>query len=142
MKVRYVVPACVLLALCLHPDLKQGYAYNLSWTICLYLDTLALMPQVYMMSRAGDQVEAPIAHFVAATAFSRFLDVVYWYYGFNMVAPRGGGFNFSGYLIMVAHGFGCLLLGDFVYYYLKSRFSVKRVDEAMNLPVEGLYEIC
>merc|ERR1719498_1272365 len=50
-------------------------SYSLVWSSCLYMDVMALMPQVVMMSRSGGKIEAPIAHFVAATFFSRMEDL-------------------------------------------------------------------
>merc|ERR1719335_32512 len=58
-KIKYLIPACLLLAGLVHPDLQEGPLYSYCWTSCLYLDVMALMPQVVMMSKGQGKVEAP-----------------------------------------------------------------------------------
>merc|ERR1719420_1086806 len=50
LKVKYLLPACVLLALVLTPKFKQGELYSYCWAISFYVDVLALLPQVVMMT--------------------------------------------------------------------------------------------
>lgn len=123
--VHYLLIACVLLPMVLEGDAKMGPLKNYIWNVCLYLEMTALLPQVYMIAQAGVGVEALVSHFVAATTCSRLLDVVYWYHGFAMLAPLHGGFNFSGWLVVGCHIGHALLLGDFMYYYLKFRLVGK-----------------
>merc|ERR1719158_858763 len=84
LKVKYLIPGCLLLALVLHPNFKRGQLYSLSWASSFYIDVLALLSQVVMMQRGNGKVEAPIANFVAATAFSRLNDLGFWYYRWNL----------------------------------------------------------
>lgn len=124
LKVKYLAPACVLLGVLIHPDLRSGVWFNCCWTVCLYLDVVALMPQVVMMSMGGGKVEAPIGHFVAATALSRSVDLWYWFYMFDSVGPEDtppGSFHYSAWLIVLAHMLHLLLVADFMYYYMKGR---------------------
>jgi hypothetical protein len=51
--VKYLIPSCIFLAIVLHPSFEEGTWYSFCWTACLYLDVMALMPQVVMMGRAG-----------------------------------------------------------------------------------------
>merc|ERR1719299_901 len=92
------------LAVLVHPSFSQGFVYSYCWTTYLYLDVIALVPQVVMMARGGGKVEAPIAHFVAATALRWGVDLSFWYYSFDL-GPQGyyGKFNYSGWIIVVVH---------------------------------------
>jgi hypothetical protein len=125
LKLKYLLPGCVGLALVLHPCFMQGRLYSLCWTISFYVDVLALLPQVVMMSRGNGKVHAPIANFVAATSFSRFVDLFFWYFRFDL-GPQGWifGVNYSGYLIVFWHIVSLCLVADFMYYYLRARMSV------------------
>merc|ERR1719162_958806 len=118
----YLVPGCLVAAALVHPSLQQGALYSFGWTSYLYLDVLALLPQVVMMAKGGGKIEAPIAHFVAATALSRMVDLEYWFFEFDL-GPQGywNGFNYSGWLIVIVHVLSLLLVADFMYYYLKAR---------------------
>merc|ERR550514_2540967 len=49
-KLKYLLPACGVLALVLTPRFRQGVIYSYCWTISFYVDVLALLPQVVMMS--------------------------------------------------------------------------------------------
>ena len=119
----------------IHPDIRREFAYTLVWSFTLYLDTFALMPQVLMMSKAEKGlVEAPISHFVAATALSRALDLYFWIFAFHAVGPTDPHkVNFSGWLIVALHIVHFLLVCDFLYYYLKARFAMKSFSEDLSL---------
>lgn len=136
-KITFLIPGCIIVAALLHPSLPaEGPIYSYCWTVCLYMDVLALMPQVVMMANGGGKVEAPIAHFVAATAFSRSVDLWFWYWGFDMVRQPGSkpsDFNFSGWLIVVIHIVHLLLVTDFMYYYLKARLQGASFTEDIDV---------
>lgn len=116
-------------------DMQIGQCRSFMWTACLFLETSALLPQVWMIAKMGVRVEALTSHFVAATALSRMLDVGFWYYAWSIVAPRDGGFNCTGSVILFCHLVHAVLLCDFMYHYLKLRIS-KGMMEAMELPNE------
>jgi len=133
--VKYLIPSCVILAAVLHPQFSQGTWFSFSWTTYLYLDCLALMPQVVMMTRGAGKVEAPVSHFVAATALSRVMDLSFWYYNFN-IGPQGSyhGFNYSGWLIVFWHVVNLAIVADFMFYYVKARFLGKTMSQDLVLP--------
>jgi len=139
--VKYLAPSCVALAIVLHPLFTQGHVYSLCWTTYLYLDCLALMPQVVMMARGCGKVEAPVSHFVAATAMSRVVDLCFWYFDFDL-GSQGyiRGFNYSGWLIVLWHVINLAIVADFMYYYVKARLGGKTMSEDLSLPVTD--EIC
>jgi len=130
LNVKYLIPGCFLLATLLRPHFHSWTTvYGFVWSSCLYMDVLALMPQVAMMSRGGGKVEAPIAHFVAATFLSRIEDLS------DTVLYHGGGLqadeNFSWWLICLVQGVHLLLVADFMYYYVKAR----TVGAGLELPM-------
>jgi len=135
LSVKHLVPGCFLAAVVIHPSFSQGWVYSFSWTASFYIDVLALLPQVVMMSRGGGKVEAPICHFVAATAISRVFDLFFWYYRLNL-GPQGyiWGFNYSGMLIVVFHIINLGLVADFMYYYIKAKMSGSKFSEDLTLP--------
>lgn len=142
LKVKYLLPSCVMLALVLTPRFKQGELYSFCWTVSFYVDVLALLPQVVMMTFSpGKKVAVPIANFVAATSISRIVDLWFWYLRFDL-GPQGwwGDFNYSGWTIVVFHFISLLLVADFMYYYLRARCSAIQgedkqavVDEARGV---------
>jgi len=135
--VKYLMPSCVVIAAVLHPQFRAGAWFSFCWTMYLHHDCLALMPQVVMMTRGAGKVEAPLSHFVAATAFSRVLDLSFWYYEFDLGAQGYyHGFNYSGWLIVFWHVVNLVIVADFMYYYVKARFSGGAMSADLALPME------
>merc|ERR1719161_457972 len=134
LNIKYIVPVCVALALILHPHFEQGEWHSFLWTSYLYFDVCALLPQVVMMARTGGKVEAPIAHFVAATAFRWVIDLCYWFFDFDL-GPQGWykGVNASGLLIVAFHILSLCLVADFMFYYIKARFSGSRLSDDLDV---------
>jgi len=114
------IPACILLAYFLHGDLNNSPFFDTVWTVSLFIDTIALLPQLWMLGKLGGQVESLTSHFVACLVISRSLSLAFWSYGYKEIAPLKGGANFAGYAILLANCVQLLLCADFMYYYLKA----------------------
>jgi len=134
LKFQYIAPACVALAFVLHPHFPEGEWYSFLWTSYLYFDVCSLLPQVVMMARSGGKVEAPIAHFVAATALRWVIDLWFWYFDFDL-GPQGwyNGVNVSGWLIVAFHILSLCLMADFMYYYIKARLSGSKLSDDLDV---------
>lgn len=120
--VKHLIPACFLMATLLRPHFHSwGTIFGYMWSSCLYMDVMALLPQVMMMARGGGKVAAPIAHFVAATFLSRIEDLSdsLMYQGNKIEADE----YFSYYTIIFFQVLHLLLVVDFMYYYTKARSS-------------------
>lgn len=139
-KVWYLAPACMAIAIPLHASMSEGATFSYFWSCYMYLDVLALLPQVVLMARGDGIVEAPIAHFVAATTLSRLADLWFWYYNFNSLGPQAYmfGFNFSGYLIVFMQVVGLALIGDFMYYYIRARIAGSKLSDDLALPEDDM----
>jgi len=135
LKVKYLIPGCLALALVLHPEFRRGSMYSTSWAASFYIDVLALLPQVVMMQRGDGIVEAPIAHFVAATFVSRCFDLFFWWDRWN----RGDFTKYmldadvSGVIIAFFHLICFVLVGDFMYYYFKWRISGAQTSDHIDI---------
>lgn len=135
LRAKWLIPSCIVFAAVLHPSLEEGPWFSFFWTSCLYLDVMALMPQIIMMERGAGKVSAPICHFVAATAVSRMVDLWFWLFNFQLVGDyMPGEFHFSGWLIIFFHVLHLLLVADFMYYYVKARLSGSSFSEDLSLP--------
>lgn len=139
LKVRHLVPGCVVLACALHPQFRKGTFFSVCWAFGFYLDVLALLPQVVMMAHGSGRVEAPIANYVAAISLSRCVDLQWWFARGIDLGPQGHlyGFNYSGWLIVGMHLASFVLAADFVYYYLKARVSGSALEDIV-LPAAAL----
>merc|ERR1719473_2320528 len=115
-----LVPACVVLAIFVHGDLNDSPFFDIMWTISMYLDTIAMLPQLWMLTKIGGEVEALTSHFVACMVISRLCAFSFWFYGYEEITQSTHHFNAAGYLILVAHLLQLFLSADFMWYYVKS----------------------
>jgi len=119
LKAWYIIPACWTVGILVRPHFAQwSWVFGYCWSSCLYMDVLALMPQVVMMSRSGGTVEAPIANFVAATTVSRCGDLLHSLIYLGSVRVHE---PFSYWMAVSVQMVHILLVADFMYYYLKAR---------------------
>jgi len=124
------VPVLLILAVCLHGNLNKSAFFDTTWTLGMYLDTIAMLPQYFMLVKNGGEVEALTSHFVALVVLSRACSFAFWYYGHKELAPRPGknaglinnttGLNIAGWLIVACHSVQLLLSADFMYHYVSS----------------------
>merc|ERR1719164_303401 len=114
-----LVMGCFILAVVIHPNLERWTFFDIMWTTGCYLETLSMLPQLWMLSKIGE-VEALASHFVVLSVLARVCSLLFWYRGFAELRPAHGGFNFPGWGVMGAHVTQLLLSCDFVFLYLKS----------------------
>jgi len=121
-----IVPCFMLLSCCVHGELNHSPFFDKTWTIGMWMDTIAMLPQLWMLVARGGEVEALTANFVALIFISKCLSWCFWYTGFPELAPKKGGFNVVGYMIMGAQTVQLLFSADFMYYYFKWRGNSAR----------------
>lgn len=114
------VCGCLLLALLIHPGLNNNFVFDTTWTASLYICVVSMMPQLMMIMKVHEEMDALSVHFVAAITLSRVLNATFWYYAFEELAPSHGGWNISGYFVIMALFGQVFLMMDFGYYYIKA----------------------
>jgi len=126
---------CFVLALLLHGDLNDRPLFDALWMCGLFVSAVAVLPQLWMMTRSLASVPALTSHFIAVMAFSRILSGTYMWHAHSEITcePWITGFNHSGYAILAAHSIHLLLLGDFAYFYGKTLVS-SGLHSSLELP--------
>lgn len=117
--IKPVVVVCFFVAILVHPDLNDRILFDAIWATSLYIDVVAMMPQLWLMSKGGS-VESLTGHYIAAVALSRGCSLCFWYYGYVELAPLDGGLNIAGGAIIVAHLLQAILFCDFMYFYIRN----------------------
>mmetsp|Transcript_101646 Transcript_101646/g.141197 ORF Transcript_101646/g.141197 Transcript_101646/m.141197 type:complete len:282 (-) Transcript_101646:93-938(-) len=117
-----VVLACLALAVAFHADMNSRPIFDTLWMAGLFISAVAVLPQLWLISKTGGKVEPLTSHYIAAMAISRALSGVFmWHARFDITCdPWVGGFNHAIWVILGAHALHMLLLGDFGYYYIKT----------------------
>jgi len=139
-----VVPVLFVLACCLRGNLNKSVFFDTTWTVAMYLDVVAMLPQYWMLVKQGGEVEALTSHFVALLMLSKACSFAFWFYGYKELAPRRQknagfinnftGLNIAGWMIVACHLAQLLLSADFMYHYLASAWSKVK----MVLPAGGI----
>lgn len=122
-----VVPA-LLLAMLLHPNLNGNWFTDTAWAWALYLEAVAIVPQLYMFQSAGRnaEVEPFEANFVFSVAMGRALHFVFWlssYHELNDKYTDEYAKKYPGHLVVLSQIVNLLLMCDYIYYYMVSARS-------------------
>lgn len=103
---RTVIICAIMLAVWVHPSMNNHLFFDIAWMTGLYLETAALMPQIFLDARPKVS-----SHGVLALLCSKALAGFFWYHGFEDVAPDFG-INYPGWGILASYAIQLLLLVD------------------------------
>lgn len=121
--IAYLIGPCILLAIIFHPSLNREFFSDTTWALSMYLESVAMLPQVYMFQRQaadeGGTVEALLGHTVFALSAARIFEFIFWLGSFKELSDHAGS-RLPGYLVLFSQILHLGLMGDFFYYYFKS----------------------
>lgn len=127
----------LLLATVLHPSLNGNWLTDVAWTFALYLEAVAILPQLVMFQRSREkEVEAYTANFVFGIAVARALHFVFWlssYHELNDKYATSIGSKYPGHLVVLSQVVNLVLMGDYIYYYMASARHGKPVLLPVNV---------
>lgn len=129
------VPACMFLAFFLKGDLNSSQFFDWIWTCSLFFDTISMLPQLWMMTKAGGQVDGMTAHYVVALMVSRLFATLFWWHGYEELHVEGRMFNRTGYTVFGAHVLQLVFCADFLYYYGKGILAGRGTAVLPNIEV-------
>lgn len=113
----YLIVPVAILAILVHPNLNSDFFSDVAWTYSMYLESVALVPQLFMFQKQeSGVVELLTAHFVAALGFGRILEFMFWVYSYHELATAQGS-TMPGYLALFAQFMQLVLMVDFFWYY-------------------------
>jgi ER lumen protein retaining receptor len=113
----YIALPVAIIAIFIHPNLNADFLSDTAWTYAMYLESCALIPQLYMFQKqASGVVELLTAHFVAALGFGRLMEFFFWVYSYHELANSSGS-RLPGYLALLSQFLQLVLMVDFFWYY-------------------------
>ena len=129
----YLMAPALVLALFFHPNLNKEFFSDTCWTFSMYLEAVAMLPQIYMFHKQASEesgpVDAIIGHTTFALGFSRIFELIFWVGSFKELADHSGG-KAPGYIVLLSQLGHMVIMADFFYYYF---VSVSK-GEPMELP--------
>jgi hypothetical protein len=116
------VAGSFVLACLLHAKIMQYRSFDVTWMWGLFVGTVAVVPQLWMMTRRSGSTPALASHFIAVMAFARILSGSYFWHACNEFDcdPWIGTFNHAGWSVVAAQVVQMLILADFAYIYVKN----------------------
>jgi|Transcript_80654 hypothetical protein len=117
-----LVLGAFVLAAVMHGNMNNRPVFDSLWMAGLFLSAIAVLPQLWLITRTGGRVESLMSHHIAAMAASSVLSGIFMWHARHDITchPWFGEFNHAIFAILSAHLLHLVLLGDFAYYYIKA----------------------
>merc|ERR1719356_2343290 len=96
--------------------------FDAIWLVSIFLGSVAVLPQLWMVNMRGGQVHSLTCHYIAAMALSRLLSGIFMWYARNDItcAEWFEGYNQTTFAILLAQLIHTILLADFAVSYAVS----------------------
>jgi len=124
------------MALVFHPTLNSFLPSDMAWAFALYLESVAVLPQLFMFQKEG-QAQPFTAHFLFAQATSKVISFIFWFSSYSELSnPDHHVKAFVGNWVMAMQLIQLLIMGDFIFHYI--RCVSKGVPVSQLLVVEDV----
>ena len=113
----FLLGPCVLLALVVNHEFS---VMEILWTFSIYLESVAILPQLFMVSKTGE-AETITSHYLFALGSYRGLYILNWIYRYHS----------EGFYDIIAIIAGCIqtiLYCDFFYLYITKVLKGKKLQ--------------
>lgn len=121
--VQLALPALVL-AIFLHPSLNNNFFTDTAWAFALYLEAVAMLPQVFVfhrMQKDALEMEPFEANFMFSIAIARTLHFIFWvssYHELNDKHGDGVAKRYPGHTVVFAQVVNLLVMGDYILHHV------------------------
>merc|ERR1719401_2802875 len=127
----YLIGPALAIALILHPHLNNFWPSDVAWAFALYLESVTVLPQLFMFMKEG-KAQPHTSHFLAAQALSRLMSFIFWASSFSELSnPDHYIKKFVGNWVVVIQLIQLIIMGDFIYHYVRCLQKGIPVSEVM-----------
>jgi ER lumen protein retaining receptor len=133
---KYLIVPTFFLALLIHPSLNKNFITDILWTTSMYLEAVAIFPQLHLFKSKGGNIETYTSHYVALQGLSRLFSLVFWWDTFNELneySHEGLSLmqTYVGYVVMLSQVVQLLLMVEYYWYYFKSIWKKESINMDM-----------
>lgn len=115
----YLAGPSFVLAVLFHPSLNAFMPADVAWTFALYLEAIAVLPQLFMFQKQG-KVEPFTSHFLAGQALSQAISFIFWVSSYSELnGPQNSIRSYVGLWVIGMQFLQLVLMGDFIYHYVR-----------------------
>ena len=130
----YLVVPTIGLALLVHTSLNRNFVTDVLWTFSVYLESVAILPQIYLFFKKKGQIESYTSHYVALQGLSRLFSLIFWFDTYDELNTSLDDsyslfHHYCGYFIVISQVIQLLIMLDYYYHYIKALFK----NETMNM---------
>jgi len=132
------VPACVLGAILVHGDLNHSPVFDVMWTISMNIETVAMLPQLWMLVKKGGEVEALTSNYVAALFATSCFKFAFWFYGHEEIGDEENPTMYhlvARYWVAGCHLLQVILSADFMLHYFKGCAAAGSPGMGVQIPM-------
>jgi hypothetical protein len=123
----FLLGSSFLSAYYVHPSLNSMKSPDVAWTAGLYMEALAMVPQLWMLAKKGGEIDGLASHYIACVFFSRVFTLCFWLNSYVELAPQGSEFNIPGWGVLGAQLLQVGIFADFMYYYARAMVTKARL---------------
>ena len=117
----YLVIPSYILGSIIKSNLNNNFFCDTNWAFSMYLETIAIFPQILLFSIKKGQIEKFTSHYVALCGLSRLFSLIFWWDTYDELKVNDSVFgNYAGYFIIGAQILQLLIMADYYYLYFKS----------------------
>ena len=117
----YLAIPSYILGLIVKSNLNNNFFCDTNWAFSMYLETVAIFPQILLFSIKKGQIEKFTSHYVALCGLSRLFSLIFWWDTYDeLKVPESFFGNYVGYFIIGAQILQLLIMADYYYLYFKS----------------------
>merc|ERR1719281_1967784 len=98
----FLLGSSFLSAYYVHPSLNSMKSPDVAWTAGLYMEALAMVPQLWMLAKKGGEIDGLASHYIACVFFSRVFTLCFWLNSYVELAPHGSEYNIPGWGVLGA----------------------------------------
>ena len=112
---------CYLLALIFRSSLNSNAFCDINWAFSMYLEAIAIFPQILLFSIKKGQIESFTSHYVALCGLSRLFSLIFWWDTYEELISDDLYFGkYIVYFIIGAQILQLIIMADYYYLYFKS----------------------
>jgi hypothetical protein len=125
-----LLTVCTVMAPLTHSKLNNNKVGDITWILGLYIETVCLLPQLYLLQKRGGEVESIHGHYIASMFVARLVTLRFWYEVYIELKPKDSDTNLPGHCVIAAQLMQVVFLADFMWLYYKSvRYSKALIIE-------------
>lgn len=115
----YLILPALVMALIFHPNLNGFLPSDMSWAFALYLESITVLPQLFMFMREG-QAAPFTSHFLMAQATAKLISFIFWASSFSELSnPNHTIRSYVGNWVVGMQLVQLLVMADFIYHYVR-----------------------